>query len=63
MIATSTEPYTPTQIKAILHPLLNRWFFGKIRKFSQLLNAIFTSASVIICCSHLNRNEWVGDSK
>ena len=34
MITTLAEPYTPTQIKAILHPLLNRWFFSKYQEFS-----------------------------
>ncbi|MDP3640517.1 MAG: ATP-dependent helicase, partial [Nanoarchaeota archaeon] len=34
MITTSSEPYTPLQLKAILHPLLNRWFFGKYKEFS-----------------------------
>jgi len=34
MITTLTEPYTETQLKAILHPLVNQWFFSKFKAFS-----------------------------
>ena len=34
MITTLTEPYTETQLKAILHPLINKWFFSKFKEFS-----------------------------
>lgn len=34
MITKLTEPYKPVQIKAVLHPLINRWFFKKFKKFS-----------------------------
>ncbi len=34
MITTITEPCTPTQLKAILHPLINQWFFSKFKEFS-----------------------------
>ncbi len=29
-----TEPYTELQLKSILHPLVNRWFFRKFKEFS-----------------------------
>ena len=34
MITIAQEPYTPVQLKAILHPLLTQWFFSKFREFS-----------------------------
>ncbi|MEK6950544.1 MAG: ATP-dependent helicase [Nanoarchaeota archaeon] len=34
MITLLTEPYTETQLKAILHPLINQWFFSKFKEFS-----------------------------
>ncbi len=34
MIKKITGPYTETQLKAILHPLVNRWFFSKFKEFS-----------------------------
>ncbi len=35
MISHIKEPYTPVQLKAVLHPLINRWFFGKFKDFSE----------------------------
>ncbi len=29
-----TEPYTELQLKSILHPLVNQWFFSKFKEFS-----------------------------
>lgn len=34
MINTTKEPYTPLQLKSILHPLVNKWFFKKFKEFS-----------------------------
>ena len=34
MIQTLTQPYKTVQIKAILHPLVNSWFFKKFKTFS-----------------------------
>src|SRR3989338_903468 len=34
MISPITEPSTEHQLKAILHPLINRWFFSKFKEFS-----------------------------
>ncbi len=34
MITPLTEPCTETQLKAILHPLMNKWFFSKFKEFS-----------------------------
>ncbi len=34
MITPLTDPYTETQLKAILHPLINQWFFRKFKEFS-----------------------------
>ncbi len=34
MITTIKEPYQPVHLKAILHPLINRWFFSKFKEFS-----------------------------
>lgn len=34
MITALTEPYTEQQLKAILHPLINQWFFSKFKEFS-----------------------------
>jgi len=34
MIKIVKEPYEETQIKAVLHPLINKWFFKKFKKFS-----------------------------
>ncbi len=34
MIQEIKEPYTETQLKAILHPLVNKWFFSKFKEFS-----------------------------
>ena len=34
MIATIKEPYQPVHLKAILHPLINQWFFNKFKEFS-----------------------------
>ncbi len=34
MLHTITEPYTELQLKSVLHPLVNRWFFSKFKEFS-----------------------------
>ncbi|NQV91252.1 ATP-dependent helicase [Candidatus Woesearchaeota archaeon] len=34
MISYITEPYKPVQIKAVLHPFVNQWFFSKFKAFS-----------------------------
>ena len=34
MITAITEPYTELQLKSILHPLINKWFFSKFKEFS-----------------------------
>src|SRR3989338_8641052 len=34
MITTLKEPYTELQLKSILHPIINRWFFSKFKEFS-----------------------------
>ena len=34
MITTLTEPYKPEHLRAILHPLINQWFFSKFKDFS-----------------------------
>ncbi len=34
MITKITAPYSETQLKAILHPLINQWFFSKFKEFS-----------------------------
>ncbi len=34
MIQTLTEPYKPEHLRAILHPLINQWFFSKFKDFS-----------------------------
>ncbi|MBI2145732.1 ATP-dependent helicase [Candidatus Woesearchaeota archaeon] len=34
MITYLEQPYTETQLKAILHPLINKWFFSKFKEFS-----------------------------
>jgi ATP-dependent helicase Lhr and Lhr-like helicase len=34
MITRLEEPYKPVQLKSILHPLINKWFFKKFEKFS-----------------------------
>ncbi len=34
MIKPITQPYEPVHIKAILHPLVNKWFSGKFSEFS-----------------------------
>jgi ATP-dependent helicase Lhr and Lhr-like helicase len=34
MIQVIKEPYNATQIKAVLHPLINKWFFKKFKSFS-----------------------------
>lgn len=34
MITVIKEPYQETQIKAVLHPLINQWFFSKFKSFS-----------------------------
>ena len=34
MLTHLTEPYSETQLKAILHPLVNQWFFSKFKEFS-----------------------------
>src|SRR3989344_2487933 len=35
MIQLLEQPYTPVQLKAILHPLVNQWFFSKFKEFSE----------------------------
>jgi len=35
MITRITEAYTPVQLKSVLHPLINRWFFTKFKTFSE----------------------------
>ncbi len=34
MITPITDPYSETQIRSILHPLVNKWFFSKFKEFS-----------------------------
>ena len=34
MISVLTEPYKQDHLKAILHPLINQWFFSKFKEFS-----------------------------
>lgn len=34
MITLLKQPYEPTHLKAILHPLVNEWFFSKFKEFS-----------------------------
>lgn len=34
MLTPLTEPYKPEHLKAILHPLINQWFFSKFKEFS-----------------------------
>src|SRR3989344_9384847 len=34
MITNITEPYEPKHLHAILHPLVNQWFFSKFKQFS-----------------------------
>jgi len=34
MISYLTEPNKPVQIKAVLHPFVNQWFFSKFKAFS-----------------------------
>ncbi len=34
MITKLEEPYTELQLKSILHPLINQWFFSKFKEFS-----------------------------
>ncbi len=34
MITRIEQPYTELQLKSILHPLLNQWFFSKFKEFS-----------------------------
>jgi len=34
MIKTITNAYEPVHLKAILHPLINQWFFNKFKEFS-----------------------------
>ncbi len=34
MISLATEPYTESQLKAVLHPLVNQWFFSRFQEFS-----------------------------
>ncbi|HLC71832.1 MAG TPA: DEAD/DEAH box helicase, partial [Candidatus Nanoarchaeia archaeon] len=34
MITTLEQPYTELQLKSILHPLINQWFFSKFKEFS-----------------------------
>ena len=34
MITTLNQPYTELQLKSILHPLINQWFFSKFKEFS-----------------------------
>ncbi len=34
MLTFLKEPYTETQLKAVLHPLINKWFFSKFKEFS-----------------------------
>ncbi|PIZ50934.1 ATP-dependent helicase [Candidatus Woesearchaeota archaeon CG_4_10_14_0_2_um_filter_33_13] len=34
MIKTITEQYSELQIKSVLHPLVNQWFFSKFKEFS-----------------------------
>ncbi|MDP3990488.1 MAG: ATP-dependent helicase [archaeon] len=35
MIQTIIAPSKPVQLKAVLHPLINRWFFSKFKEFSE----------------------------
>src|SRR3989344_8411444 len=35
MIQTITAPSKPVQLKAVLHPLINQWFFSKFKEFSE----------------------------
>jgi ATP-dependent helicase Lhr and Lhr-like helicase len=42
MIEYLDEPYKPVQIKSILHPIVNKWFFSKFKAFSPpQLHAVF----------------------
>jgi len=34
MITELKQPYQPVHLKAILHPLINHWFFSKFKEFS-----------------------------
>jgi len=34
MIKKLEKPYSPEQIKKILHPLVSQWFFSKFKEFS-----------------------------
>ncbi len=34
MITKLEQPYEPLHLKAILHPCVNKWFFGKFKEFS-----------------------------
>ncbi len=34
MITRLEHPYTELQLRSILHPLINKWFFGKFKQFS-----------------------------
>ena len=34
MLTPLTDPYKPEHLKAILHPLINQWFFSKFKEFS-----------------------------
>lgn len=34
MITRSEQPYTELQLKSVLHPLVNKWFFSKFKQFS-----------------------------
>ncbi len=35
MIEVMQEPYTELQVKSILHPIVNDWFFSKFKEFTQ----------------------------
>ncbi|MEW5897078.1 MAG: ATP-dependent helicase [Nanoarchaeota archaeon] len=34
MISKIEQPYTELQLKAVLHPLINQWFFSRFKEFS-----------------------------
>jgi ATP-dependent helicase Lhr and Lhr-like helicase len=34
MVKYIKEPYSPVQLKSVLHPLINQWFFQKFKDFS-----------------------------
>ncbi|MEK6845761.1 MAG: DEAD/DEAH box helicase, partial [Nanoarchaeota archaeon] len=34
MLTKAEQPYTELQLKSVLHPLVNKWFFSKFKQFS-----------------------------